>query len=427
MSETISKRAMGDLLAVGFGTNTAIWALVYIGLTIGGAVGIPLVVLMLLTLFAGGWVLGRFTNRGPMGGVWVGLINGTLNLLILSSLLGGDKPNEILVSMLGWIAGYMVISMILAALGVMVGGKRRSPACDCVNWTALFAAVAAITTGILIVAGGVVTSLEAGLAVPDWPNTFGYPMIFYPLSMMQEDGNVYAEHAHRLWGTLVGFTAIVLTIHVWIADSRKWLRWIVAGILLAIVVQGIMGGLRVTATNTALALIHGVFGQLVFVLLAGVAVCASATWINATEKHASRLARGTRKMSLALVIVLIIQLMLGAGLRHYGHGLYPHMSFAFIPLFLGVLLGFRVRSSHTEFPVLPRNGLILLILVKIQVLLGFAAWIATSHGQDTPPLADVIVSTIHQANGAAVLAFSFMLMLFAHRLLSSEVITDPDR
>jgi len=132
-------------------------------------------------------------------------------------------------------------------------------------------AVPTVAALLLLTAGGLVTSKEAGLAVVDWPNSFGYNMFFYPLSRMT--GGIFYEHAHRLLGTLVGLSVIVLTVQLWRADDRTWVKWLSVCLLVMIVCQGILGGLRVTghftlstsreavAPSITLAVIHGVLGQ----------------------------------------------------------------------------------------------------------------------------------------------------------------------
>ncbi|MCY3020921.1 MAG: COX15/CtaA family protein [Planctomycetota bacterium] len=116
------------------------------------------------------------------------------------------------------------------------------------GWPLAFTAVAACATFLLIFVGGLVTSLRAGLDVPDWPNSFGYLMFFYPLSRMS--GGIYFEHSHRLLGTLVGLTTLVLVVYTLAREERRWLRLFALVALGLVVVQGTLGGLRVTGRLT---------------------------------------------------------------------------------------------------------------------------------------------------------------------------------
>ena len=91
--------------------------------------------------------------------------------------------------------------------------------------------------------GGLVTSHGAGMSVPDWPNSYGYNMFTFPPSKWV--GGIFYEHTHRLMGTVVGMLSIALTIAAWKLESRRWVRWLAAAILGAVIFQGVLGGLRV--------------------------------------------------------------------------------------------------------------------------------------------------------------------------------------
>ena len=136
-------------------------------------------------------------------------------------------------------------------------------------WLHRFARLAVGATFLLIVIGGIVTSTESGLAVPDWPTTFGYNMFLYPLSEMV--GGVLYEHSHRLMGSLVGLLTVGLFIMVLVKDSRPWLRWLGFLALIGVIVQGVLGGLRVTQLSLFLAMVHACLAQAFFALLCGIA------------------------------------------------------------------------------------------------------------------------------------------------------------
>src|SRR4051812_38970661 len=91
--------------------------------------------------------------------------------------------------------------------------------------------------------GGLVTSHQAGMSVPDWPNSYGYNMFMFPPSKWV--GGIFYEHTHRLMGAVVGVLAIVLVIAAWKLESRKSVRWLAYSVLGTVIVQGILGGLRV--------------------------------------------------------------------------------------------------------------------------------------------------------------------------------------
>src|SRR5262245_65461932 len=103
-------------------------------------------------------------------------------------------------------------------------------------WPRRLALMTAIATLPLLFVGGLVTSTGAGLAVPDWPTTFGYNMFLYPWSKMI--GGIFYEHSHRLIGSVVGFLTILLAVTLWYKESRQWLRWLGIVGLGAVIAQG---------------------------------------------------------------------------------------------------------------------------------------------------------------------------------------------
>ena len=110
-------------------------------------------------------------------------------------------------------------------------------------WLRRFALLTAVATLFLVGLGGVVTSKEVGMAVPDWPNTFGENMFFFPFSKWV--GGVFYEHSHRLVASAVGLLTTILAVWVWLKESRPWLRWLGVTAFFAVVLQGVLGGLRV--------------------------------------------------------------------------------------------------------------------------------------------------------------------------------------
>src|ERR1051325_4544681 len=108
----------------------------------------------------------------------------------------------------------------------------------------ILAMLTACATFPLIFMGGLVTSHGAGLAVPDWPNSYGYNMFLFPPRLWI--GGVFFEHHHPLMGTVVGMLSIALTIVAWKTEDRAWIRWLASAVLGAVILQGIFGGLRVT-------------------------------------------------------------------------------------------------------------------------------------------------------------------------------------
>jgi heme a synthase len=186
----------------------------------------------------------------------------------------------------------------------------------------LLAVLATAATFPLIFMGGLVTSHGAGMAVPDWPNTYGYNMFLFPPS--QWVGGIFYEHTHRLMGTVVGMLAIALCFWAWRTRAPRQVRWLATGVLGAVIFQGVLGGLRVVLVKLDLAVVHACFAQAFFCLAALTAVVTSRWWLQAPDlTRAEDAAKGRRLVTLAAtaVAVVYLQLVVGALMRHYDAGL----------------------------------------------------------------------------------------------------------
>jgi cytochrome c oxidase assembly protein subunit 15 len=182
------------------------------------------------------------------------------------------------------------------------------------NW---FAIITTLSVLGLIGSGGLVTSHEAGLAVPDWPNSFGYNMFLFPISRWV--GGVFFEHTHRLIASLVGLFTIGLCVATWVIDERRWVKWLASVAVLAVVVQGVLGGLRVTEHNALLGLFHGCLAQSFLALLATLALITSRFWNRLGTSVCE--AQPLRRLSVVVTVMLFAQLVLGAAMRHSHAGL----------------------------------------------------------------------------------------------------------
>jgi cytochrome c oxidase assembly protein subunit 15 len=255
-------------------------------------------------------------------------------------------------------------------------------------------------------------------------------MFLYPLSRMT--GGIYYEHAHRLMGSLVGLTTLVLAIHLQRADRRIWLRRFSLLAVVAVVIQGILGGLRVTGRFTtstspsdttpsiALAVVHGVFAQIFFGIMVAIAVFTTPKWKSADAPTPSGAASTDRALTGLLVGILVVQLVLGAIQRHLADGLLIHITMAAFVLLAGIACGARAWGIHKEQPLLQKVGRALVFGVILQVLLGGLALMGRGMAKELaePPLFSVIVRTAHQAVGAGLMALATMLLLWTRRLLA---------
>ncbi|HEX3358152.1 MAG TPA: COX15/CtaA family protein [Tepidisphaeraceae bacterium] len=189
------------------------------------------------------------------------------------------------------------------------------------------ALLTAIATFPLIFMGGLVTSNHAGLAVPDWPNSYGYNMFLFPPRLWI--GGILYEHTHRLMATVVGFCSIILCIAAFKWETRKWARRLAYSVLAAVIFQGVLGGLRVVFVNLDLAIVHGCFAQAFFCLATFVAIATSKWWFS-IHRSSFIVHRSLIPLAIACTLTIYLQLIVGATMRHNDAGLaIPDLPFAY--------------------------------------------------------------------------------------------------
>ena len=183
------------------------------------------------------------------------------------------------------------------------------------RWLNRFVWFTAVATLLLICSGGMVTSKGVGLAVPDWPTTFGYNMFLFPFSRWV--GGIFFEHTHRLIASVVGFLTIILAVWLWFADDRRYVRRLGVFALGAVILQGVLGGLRVTMLKDEIGIFHALLAQAFLALLVYIAVVTTQSWRRlSSAKQDSAPAGSFRKIVLLTTAVIYLQLALGATMRH---------------------------------------------------------------------------------------------------------------
>ena len=182
-----------------------------------------------------------------------------------------------------------------------------------------FAGLNAVATFLLIGLGGLVTSHEAGMSVPDWPTSYGYNMFALPIKFWT--GGAFFEHTHRLLASVVGLLTTILAVWLWLKDSRKWLTWLGIAAFLLVVAQGILGGLRVRLQMDNLGIFHGAVAQTFLVLVCAIALVTSRWWQNSAAQKQLAVPRGLRSHVLYITILIFIQLLIAATMRHQHAGL----------------------------------------------------------------------------------------------------------
>lgn len=184
--------------------------------------------------------------------------------------------------------------------------------------------VLAVATLFLVGLGGVVTTKGVGMAVPDWPTTYGENMFLFPPSKWI--GGIFYEHSHRLVASAVGLLTIVLAVWLWLKESRAWLRWLGVIALFGVVFQGVLGGMRVVfdvhGWGTELGIFHAIVAQLFFLLVCSIALFTSRRWTSTAQSEiSSASAVRLRRFFLATTLLILVQLALGATMRHQHAGL----------------------------------------------------------------------------------------------------------
>src|SRR5262245_4997958 len=262
-----------------------------------------------------------------------------------------------------------------------------------------FALLTACSTAFLIFVGGLVTSNGAGLSVPDWPTTYGWNMFTFPYSMWV--GNIYYELTHRLVASFVGLLTVVLTVWIWRKEPRRWLRYLSLAALLAVIAQGILGGITVRyLLPTPVSMAHACLAQTFFCLTIAIALFTSPQWKRGLPAVKERHSFPKLPTLCALTTgAIYLQLLAGALMRHTESGLaIPDFPLAFggiIPPFtsykiaihfahrVGALLVagmitwtfVRLRRSYVEHDLLRRPATVMFVLLWVQLALGaFTVW-----------------------------------------------------
>jgi heme a synthase len=286
-------------------------------------------------------------------------------------------------------------------------------------------------TVVLILAGSLVTSHDAGLSVPDWPTSYGWNMFTFPPSMWV--ANIFYEHGHRLIASSVGFLTIVMAVWLWIAEPRRWLRWFGVAALGAVVAQGLLGGLTVLyflppAVSTA----HAGLAEIFFCMTVAIALFTSPGWNTALAPvDDGRL----RRLAAATTVAIYCQILVGATMRHTGAGLaipdfplmfghlwpdhwnagiaihFAHRAAALVVTAMAAATSVHIWRRHTDRIELAHPALVILILIVLQITLG--ALTVLSGRQPW-------INSLHVVGGALVLTTSLVITLRSWKIRMAE-------
>jgi cytochrome c oxidase assembly protein subunit 15 len=357
------------------------------------------------------------------------------------------------------------------------------------RWLAFAAAVS--TVG-LIALGGLLTSKGAGMSVPDWPTTYGYNMFFFPIE--QWTGGILYEHTHRLVASVVGLLTAIFAGWIWIRENQGMARWVGLGAVVAtlglmgvrtqtmflvlaglaavtaiysagqlrndsrpvrwwaaiafcvVLIQGVLGGVRVTAMKDEIGIFHGTLAQLFLVLVSAIAFSMTALWDRVRAQGRGSAWANFRAPLTVLAVLVLMQLMLGATMRHehaglaipdfpLAHGkLWPATDPASIERYnqqrLDVIEFNAITASHIYVHMAHRLGAVVLLCGAIWLALRtrgtvvgkFAlGWLALVLCQATLGAFTVLtnkaadIATLHQFFGAMTLVSVALGAVAGHR------------
>ncbi|MEW6512088.1 MAG: COX15/CtaA family protein [Bacteroidota bacterium] len=327
-------------------------------------------------------------------------------------------------------------------------------------WLHRFAFFTACCTFCLVIAGGLVTSTDSGLAVPDWPLSYGQlmpPMV----------GGIFYEHGHRMVATFVGLLTTILAFWLWRADERRWVRTLGFIALAAVITQGVLGGLTVLfLLPTPISVAHATLAQSFFSLTIVLALVTSPGWHHNQPVFLPE-ARRSRRLAIVATATVFLQLILGAWMRHSGAGLaipdfplsygrlippggeeglslinqmrrewfdmmpvesgqvlihFAHRIGALIALTAVLWLGINILRTFPTDRRLREPAIVMMLIVVVQILLG-ALTVWTGKG--------VQIATAHVATGALLLGTTVFLAVRTYRLYrvpaaATELAFTPD-
>ena len=282
----------------------------------------------------------------------------------------------------------------------------------------------------LLLFGGTITTLEAGMVIDGWlvlePGRGDHFLLFYPIDKWFRDDGTFAEHTHRLFGALVGMLSIATLVATWRAVRRTWVRWLAVASLAAVCLQGALGGFRVLENSPELAFLHGALAQIVFAILGVTAAVLSPRFLRArtvTDSESAAL-RASGVLALLLTYVTIFA---GAWLRHSVSMAALGVHVLLVMLAIGALVMFAARLKRAG-GMQRRQALVLHLLLGVQFLLGAASlWIVFFViGNRAPEVHQSVFPTLHVMFGALLLAQVLAATVWSGRRLGQGVAAPED-
>ncbi len=276
-----------------------------------------------------------------------------------------------------------------------------------------YAVFTASSTFLVLIAGALVTSNDAGLSVPTWPLAWGSvapPMV----------GGIVYEWSHRVIAASVGFLTIVLAAWLWVAEKRPWMRWLGLAALGGVIAQGILGGLTVRMFQPpAVSAAHATLAQLFFSTVVAIAFFTSGWWQSEIPEMEDAGTPRVRSLTIWTITAVFLQLILGAAFRHKGFGIIPHLIGAVIVTMLVFMTAGALKRRFSNAQPLRKCARFLHILIGVQLLLGAGAWWSRVYAARFPQPITIMVTltVVHTVTGALLLATTLMTALVSYRML----------
>lgn len=276
----------------------------------------------------------------------------------------------------------------------------------------------ACLTVVLLVAGALVTSNEAGDSVPDWPLSFGRWLI----RSNNFVANVRYEYSHRFIAGVVGLTTLILAVWAYLGERRSWMRKLGLVALIGVVAQAAIGGMRVwfPEYKALIAVPHALVAQSFFAVVISIAVFTSRSWRSPHQVKPDDKGLPLRRLVGTTVLVVLIQLVLGAGFRHQAFGIIPHIVGAVVATVLIATTVVAVVRRYRDEGYLVRPARLAIALLVVQLGLGVAAYLARlGAAADPQPLEPMISLTVaHLVVGALTLATVVVLTLRCYQVVA---------
>ena len=449
-------------LAGGMTAAAGAWAVAFIvhlpGVELSTGVGVTLIALahagacFLTAKWAG-------KSRSVPIGIGSGLVAGILDLMVLGAIIADAKANQAIIVpgfllatvLLGGVAG--VLARAVASTDQPGSSQDEQSGGDSQTWLSRIGWATVLTTLCLLLVGGTVTSSNAGMAVPDYPGTYGHNMLLYPLSLMAADSMIYLEHAHRLFGMLVGLCTVLTAIAITTLDPRRWVKVVAWVLVVLVIVQGLMGGARVLKESEFIGVAHGVLGQVFFGMLIAQAIWLSPLWMSARNDPSAVFIPRMRRVATGFVHLYLLQLLTGGVYRHLANtGVSEAITHSALGLHILGSLAVVVMAMLTAASAIghpgegdPRRrrlgltGQALYVAVVCQFLLGwvtlFVVLGSPNKGKaptseqladvDPVPAYEAIIPTMHQGLGATLLGLGVFILIWSRAGVRAQPANAP--